>query len=65
MTSQRRLVDDPMQQIRQRQSVAMLIGLLLSIGCTGVARAKDTYAVTSDGAKIWYEALGEGVPIDR
>jgi len=43
--------------------VTVLFGLLLSIGSAQAVYARGTYAVTDDGVRIWFEAMGEGVPI--
>ncbi len=52
-----------MQRVGIRHQSPLLISLLLSIGCAPTVCAQGAYAVTEDGARIWYEAMGEGVPI--
>ena len=53
-----------MQRVENPCPVPLLLSLLLlSIGSTPTVLAEGAYAVTGDGVRIWYEAMGEGVPI--
>ncbi len=52
-----------MQRIGIPPQCPLLISLLLSIGWAATVCAQETYTVTEDGVRIWYEAIGEGVPI--
>jgi len=52
-----------MPRIGPPYQFVVLTSLLLSIGCVRTVQAQATYAVTEDGVRIWYQAMGEGVPI--
>jgi len=43
--------------------IASAVALLASCGCAPAARAQTTFAVANDGVRIWYRAMGEGVPM--
>ena len=52
-----------MQRMRMTYRFGLLVGLLPSMGCMPTARGQTTFTATGDGLRIWYQALGEGVPI--